>query len=37
MAGAGAVLGRIWPLGLLGDIWAWLASKHFWHQEGAEL
>lgn len=37
MTGAGTVLGPIWPLSLLGDTWAWLAGKHFWHQEGAEL
>lgn len=29
MACTGTVLGAIWPLSLLGDIWAWLAAKHF--------
>lgn len=33
MAGAGTVLGPIWPLSLLGDTWAWLAAKHFWYGE----
>lgn len=29
MACTGTVLGAIWPLSLLEDIWAWLAAKHF--------
>ena len=32
MTGTGTVLGTVWPLSLLGDIWAWLAAERVWYQ-----